>query len=312
MTDDLVHVPVEPDPLAGVEKRWRIAQRVADTEFVPQAFRRRPEAVLAAIQFGAELGIGPMQSLQSIDVIQGKPTLSAEAMRARVFAAGHTITTEAYTDEECVLVGTRKDGTTDTVKFTMEDARRAGLAGKESWKKYPRSMLLARATSELCRMLFPDVLSAASYTVEELVDEDETIAEAVIVPNITPKQAAQDAEWAEAEAIEIAEQDQAERSEDLSGAVPGPETDPEQGLVAPASDPVPGPPSAELPITEIPTVSKMRVHDLHARVSALQARKVSVADARKAAGLALLKEGITVSEFREWEALVEGLEKDNP
>lgn len=165
-------VPVESDPLAGIDSRWRMAQRVADTEFVPQAFRRRPDAVLAAIQFGAELGIGPMQSLQSIDVIQGKPTLSAEAMRARVFAAGHTITTEAYTDEECVLVGTRKDGTTDTVKFSMDDARRAGLTGKDSWKKYPRSMLLARATSELCRLLFPDVLSSVSYTMEELDGEE--------------------------------------------------------------------------------------------------------------------------------------------
>lgn len=153
---------------------WKTAQRVCQTEFVPQSYRGRPDAVFAAILYGRELGMGPMSSLQQINVIKGKPSLSPEAMRARVFADGHRIETAEYADDRVVLVGTRTNGATATVTWTLDDARRAGLGTGDNWKKYPRAMLLARATSELCRLLFPDVISGASYTPEELhgIDTD--------------------------------------------------------------------------------------------------------------------------------------------
>jgi hypothetical protein len=159
---------------------WKTAQRIATTEFVPQSYRGRPEAVFAAILYGRELGMGPMGSLQALNVIKGKPTLAPEAMRARVFAAGHRIDVLTNSDTAVVLRGRRSDGGEATVEWTLEDARRAGLAGGESWKRYPRAMLVARATSELCRMLFPDVISGASYTPEELGDDEPTdVAEPV-------------------------------------------------------------------------------------------------------------------------------------
>jgi hypothetical protein len=55
----------------------------------------------------------------------------------------------------------------------MDDAKRANLAGKNNWRSYPRAMLLARATAELCRALFPDVLAGISHTIEELADGDD-------------------------------------------------------------------------------------------------------------------------------------------
>jgi hypothetical protein len=163
-----------PEPLTAEVIAWKTAQRVCQTEFVPQAYRGRPDAVFAAILYGRELGMGPMSSMQQINMIKGKPSLSPEAMRARVFADGHRIETAEYGDDRVVLVGTRTNGATATVTWTLDDARRAGLGQGDNWKKYPRAMLLARATSELCRLLFPDVISGASYTPEELhaVDQD--------------------------------------------------------------------------------------------------------------------------------------------
>lgn len=167
MTAELV---LQAAPEASeLEIVWKLAQRLSDTEFVPQSLQGRPTAVLAAILTGREIGIGPMQSLQSINVIQGKPTLAPELMRAVVFRAGHRIDVLVHSDAECTLKGTRSDsGAEATVTWTMEDARQAKLAGKGAWLTYPRAMLLARATSELCRLLFADVIAGVSYIPEEI------------------------------------------------------------------------------------------------------------------------------------------------
>lgn len=155
-------------PLTPAEVSWKTAQRVAGTPFVPSAFRGKPEAVFAAILFGEELGIGPMQALSSIHVIEGKPGMSPELMRALVARAGHRIDVKEASGTKVVLWGKRCDNDSEaTVTWTMEDAKLAGLAGRGAWKTYPRAMLLARATSELCRMVFADVVAGLSYTPEE-------------------------------------------------------------------------------------------------------------------------------------------------
>jgi len=156
-------------PLTPAEVNWKTAQKIANTPFVPSAFRGKPEAVFAAILYGEELGIGPMQSLNSIHVIEGKPGMSPELMRGLVARAGHRIDVKEASAERVTLWGKRADNESEaTVSWTMEDARLAGLAGRGAWKTYPRAMLLARATSELCRMIFADVVAGLSYTQEEL------------------------------------------------------------------------------------------------------------------------------------------------
>lgn len=155
-------------PLTPAEVSWKTAQRIANTPFVPTAFRGKPESVFAAVLYGEELGLGPMQSLNSIHVIEGKPSMAPELMRALVFKAGHRIDVKVCMNDEVILYGRRADsGSEATVKWTMKDAQNAGLAGRGAWKTYPRAMLLARATSELCRMLFADVVAGLSYTPEE-------------------------------------------------------------------------------------------------------------------------------------------------
>jgi len=162
-----------------------LATKIAQTEFVPDALRGKPAAIAAAILYGRELGLEPMTSLRSINVIKGKPALSAEAMRAMVLAAGHHIAFEEMTASRCVIVGRRK-GTEDTtrVTFTMDDAKKMGVGGGQQYSKMPRQMLAARATAELCRLIFADAIGGLMIDVE--VDDD-TEPMATVTPMTTAK-----------------------------------------------------------------------------------------------------------------------------
>lgn len=164
------NLPEVARPLSPAEVSWKVAQKIANTPFVPTAFRGKPESVYAAVLYGEELGLGPMQSLTQIHVIEGKPALSPEGMRGLVLKAGHRIDVKSSANDEVILYGRRADsGSEATVRWTMKDAQLAGLAGRGAWKTYPRAMLMARATSELCRMLFADIIAGLSYTPEEVM-----------------------------------------------------------------------------------------------------------------------------------------------
>ena len=146
-----------------------LAGQIAKTEFVPQEFRGRPEAVLACMLFGQECGLGPMASLNLTQNIKGKVGLKPEGMRAVVQAHGHKIWTEEYDDKAVTLCGQRKgEEHVAKVRWTLEDAKRAQLTSNPSWTKYPRAMLMARATSELCRLHFSDCTGGMAYGADEL------------------------------------------------------------------------------------------------------------------------------------------------
>ena len=159
-----------------------LADYIAETDFVPRALRNRPAAVAACILTGRELGIGPMASLKSIHMVQGVPSLSAEYKRARAMAAGHEIVVDETNATRCVVRG-RRAGTERwvTITWTIDMARRAKIAGKDVWQQYPQRMLQARATSELCDLLFPDA-TLGLETTEVLEDGGAlAIAEGVVV-----------------------------------------------------------------------------------------------------------------------------------
>lgn len=146
-----------------------LAERIADTEFVPRSLRSVP-AVTAAILYGRELGLPPMTALTNTHVIEGKPSMSAEAMRAMVVSQGHELVFVRASGAECVMRGRRRDSEHWTeLAWTIDMARAAGLLGKTNWKSYPRAMLIARCTADLCRMIFPDVI-LGFRSVEEMTD----------------------------------------------------------------------------------------------------------------------------------------------
>lgn len=151
-----------------------IAQSLARTSFVPKEMQNRPELVTAAILTGQELGLEPMASLRSIDIIQGVPAMRANTMRGLVQAAGHEVWVDEDSSETRAIVYGRRKGS-DIVQrsvWTMDRARNLGLAGRDNYRKQPGAMLVARGTAEVCRLVAADVLLGMPYAVEEL-DEGE-------------------------------------------------------------------------------------------------------------------------------------------
>lgn len=150
----------------------QIAQSLAKTSFVPLTMRGKPEDITAAILAGQELGLKPMASLRSMDIIQGTPALRAHAMRGLVQSHGHDVVLVESTETRCRMKGRRKgDEEWQQVTWTKERAEKLGLWVKSEWKKQPQTMLIARATGEICRLVAADVLYAMPYAAEELGDD---------------------------------------------------------------------------------------------------------------------------------------------
>lgn len=142
------------------------AEVLARTNYVPKAFRGKPDAILAVALLARELSLPPIAALSLIDDIDGSPTLSAEGKVAVVRAKGHSITGTA-SPTEAIVSGRRADtGDELEVTFTIAEAQRMRLTGKHNWQTAPADMLWARAVSRLCRRLFSDV--TAGLTGDEL------------------------------------------------------------------------------------------------------------------------------------------------
>jgi hypothetical protein len=155
---------------AVVEDVAVLAQRIAGTELVPSALRGKAPAVAASILYGREIGLPPMTALRSVYVVNGQVALKAEAMRGLILAAGHELVFTESTAARCVVRARRKTQEDwSEVTWTIDDARRAGLVKPGSaWNGYPRAMLKARATGEIARDLFADVI--AGFVALEEVD----------------------------------------------------------------------------------------------------------------------------------------------
>jgi hypothetical protein len=146
------------------------ANLLVKSGFLPTAIKT-PEQALTIMLTGKELGIGLMESLRSINVIQGKPTMSAQLLLGLCYRTGQV--EKAYvkesTSEKCVFVIQRKGNPEYVCAFTMQDARSLGLSEKDNWKKQPATMLQWRATSKACRLMFPDAICGL-YTPEEIAE----------------------------------------------------------------------------------------------------------------------------------------------
>lgn len=152
-----------------------LAQAIARTEFVPEAFRGRPEAVTASMMFGREIGLPPLTMLQNTHVIKGKVGMYAEQLRAMILAAGHEYVIDESSSDRCVISARRKNSDRwQTHTYTMDQAKLAGLyAQNEQYRKRPVEMLLARASGIMAHAQFPDVIRGMSALEEIDVESPE-------------------------------------------------------------------------------------------------------------------------------------------
>jgi hypothetical protein len=156
-----------PIPLAPqtFDEMMRYADLLAQSDFVPKEYRGKPGNIIAAVQMGREVGFQDMQSLQSIAVINGKPSIYGDAALALVRATGELEEFSEWFEGEKedlkAFCRTKRRGDKEPVvrSFTVRMAVKAGLWGKDGpWTTYPQRMLQFRARSWTLRDGWGDVL----------------------------------------------------------------------------------------------------------------------------------------------------------
>lgn len=155
---------------ASLPERMQYAQTLAKSGLLPKSYYNAPQNLLLAIEMAEALGVHHMTAINGVHVVEGKPTLSAELMRALILRAGHRFDVEAFSSERVTVAVARRERPDAIQRFTytIEDARRAKVTGKAVWQQHPGPMLLARASSTAARAVFPDVIAGMGFTPEEL------------------------------------------------------------------------------------------------------------------------------------------------
>ena len=152
---------------------------LASSTHIPKDFQGNPNNILVAIQWGYEIGLAPMQALQNIAVINGRPSLWGDSMIAVCKAhPDWRGISETYIEEEdkaVCLVKRNVHGEIEETRseFSYKDAQRANLTNKPGpWKNYPKRMLQLRARGFALRDAFPDAIKGL-ITAEEAQDYPE-------------------------------------------------------------------------------------------------------------------------------------------
>jgi hypothetical protein len=149
----------------------KLAEFLSKSDMIPKNYVGKVGSILAAIQMGSEIGLKPMQALQNIAVINGRPTLWGDAMLALVQShSSFEYIRESDDGQKATCTVKRKNADEHTVTFSNDDARKAGLLGKPGpWSQYPARMRQVRARGFAIRDQFADALKGFSCA-EEVLD----------------------------------------------------------------------------------------------------------------------------------------------
>lgn len=154
-------------------EQWTYAETVAPAGLLPAAYRDKPADIMIAIGLGQSMGLTPAEALYRIDVINGKPTASAELIAANVRKAGHTLrlhVDEQNTTATCTIIRADDPDFEHTVTRDEAWAKRMGLASKDNYKKQPATMLGWRAVTACARIACPEALYGVAHTADEMLE----------------------------------------------------------------------------------------------------------------------------------------------
>ena len=168
--------------------------RFAQAAMASGYFRDMKEAAsgIIKVQWGAELGIGPVASLQGIHNIQGKLAMSGTLIASLIQRHPSCSYVVQEMSNDAVKLACYRDGKfIGPSEFTIEDAKAAQLLGNSTWKKYPRNMLFARAIANAARWYFADIFSGAPvYTPDEVEAGDDVLeVEALSISEVVEAEA---------------------------------------------------------------------------------------------------------------------------
>lgn len=154
--------PLNLGKLSVTQMRF-IGQAMADSGMFPDIKEDAAKAMVKILA-GQEIGVTPFQAMSNINIIQGKASMGANLMAAKVKGSGKYDYRADITSSEAKVTIRQKneEGKFEDIgsfTFSMEDAKRIGLAGKDNWRNYPQNMLFARAISNAVRMYAPDVFN---------------------------------------------------------------------------------------------------------------------------------------------------------
>lgn len=180
------------------EQAITFSEYLANSDMVPKDFKGKPGNCLIAMQWGAEVGLKPLQSLQNIAVINGRPCLWGDSVIALVRASPACEYVTESDDGHVATCRVKRRGEDEQVRtFSMDDAKQAGLVNKEGpWKQYPKRMRQMRARAFALRDVFPDVLRGMPVA-EEVMDLPKDMGTAEVVSDWSEDQLNQGRQAAE-------------------------------------------------------------------------------------------------------------------
>lgn len=175
LTDDPVTEPTQPNASASTTPSdgrrstvWEMATIIANSRDFPNA--RTPEKAAVRIMAGAEIGIGPLAAISGLHIEKGKISTSAAIFESIIDRSEiYDWTLKERTDTACEIEFFRRGESRGTIRYTLDDAKKAGIASGDNWKKHPAAMLFAAAFRTGARAFCAGAFGGnAVYTYEEL------------------------------------------------------------------------------------------------------------------------------------------------
>lgn len=182
-----------PTPVVRSRTTPAVAPRAAEADatldvqlrLAKMLARGGPEAqALLAVDFATKRDLDLISVTQGVSFVQGRPVIDATLQRALAQRAGYQVVPVDVSDTSATVRVSKGGQVIGEATYTLEDAKLAGLTGKDNWKKNPKAMLVARATTQACRWYAPDVMTGVTAEDDDWADDpvDTLTATATVDP----------------------------------------------------------------------------------------------------------------------------------